>query len=57
MKMYSKPHIKVIELQLDNIVALSLQDGKGEANPNKDVLSIDNHPIETNNYWSYTWED
>ena len=57
MKTYSKPHIKVFELQLDSLVALSLQDGKGEANPDIDILSIDNQPTETNDYWHHTWED
>lgn len=57
MKTYSKPDIKIIELQLDSLVALSLQDGKGEANPDIDILSIDNQPTETNDYWHHTWED
>lgn len=41
MKKYTKPETIVIGLVPESLIALSLQDGNGEANPDVDVLSFD----------------
>lgn len=41
MKKYIKPGTIVVGLVPESLIALSLQDGKGEADPDMDVLSFD----------------